>query len=100
MANFIEKWGTTPGLLKQFGISLNGGLFNFGNKVKTDVPNSQNRYNNLSDSQKTFADSLLGTGIKQLQPNNQYGFNPSMIDYSQYMGGLSPKTQKYLYGGL
>jgi hypothetical protein len=100
MANFMEKWGTTPGLLKQFGSSLGGGLSNFGNKVKTGIQNSQNRYNNLSDSQKAFANSLLDKGIKQLQPNNQYDFNPSMIDYSQYMGGLSPETQRYLYGGM
>ena len=33
--------------------------------------------------------------------NNSYDyeFTPSMVDYSQYMG-LSPETQRYLYGGL
>ena len=29
----------------------------------------------------------------------KYEFNPSMVDYSQFMG-LSPETQRYLYGGL
>lgn len=28
-----------------------------------------------------------------------YEFTPSMVDYSQFMG-LSPETQRYLYGGM
>lgn len=83
-----------------------GGLKNIGNiantgfnKIKTGFENAQNRYDNLSDNQKKFANSLLDSGIKQLQPTNQYDFNPSMVDYSQYMG-LSPETQRYFYGGM
>ena len=42
--------------------------------------------------QDGFANALSGVG-------NKYKFTPSMVDYSQYMG-LSPETQRYLYGGM
>lgn len=58
----------------------------------------------------TFEDMLSG---KESQPNKtgqdgfatalsggyDFQYNPSMIDYSPYMG-LSPETQRYLYGGM
>jgi hypothetical protein len=42
--------------------------------------------------QDGFANALSGVG-------NKYKFTPSMVDYSQFMG-LSPETQRYLYGGM
>lgn len=30
--------------------------------------------------------------------NDYIQFTPSMVDYSQFMG-LSPETQRYIYGG-
>lgn len=46
--------------------------------------------------------NALNSGTQLLakqQTMNDYQFTPSMVDYSQYMG-LSPETQKYLYGGM
>ena len=53
----------------------------------------------------TFMDKLLEVvpseksigSFSTVKP--QYKLNPSMVDYSQYMG-LSPITQRYLYGGM
>jgi hypothetical protein len=42
--------------------------------------------------QDGFANALSGVGSK-------FQVTPSRVDYSQFMG-LSPETQKYLYGGL
>ena len=45
--------------------------------------------------------NALNSGAQQLakqQTMNDYQFTPSMVDYSQFMG-LSPETQRYLYGG-
>lgn len=45
--------------------------------------------------------NALNSGAEQLaksQTMNDYQFTPSMVDYSQFMG-LSPETQRYLYGG-
>lgn len=69
-------------------------------------------YNAIDDYVKTpnkgfnfdknkFANALL-SGSKGLggttSSQSQYTFTPSRVDYSQYMG-LSPETQRYLYGG-
>ena len=72
-----------------------------------------NNAQNIDIDNLTFEDKLSGkqpfnkTGLDGLANalsglgGNQpaYKFSPSMVDYSQYMG-LSPETQKYLYGGL
>lgn len=42
--------------------------------------------------QDGFADALSGVG-------SNYQVTPSRVDYSQFMG-LSPETQRYLYGGM
>ena len=39
------------------------------------------------------------SGLANALAQNDYQFTPSMVDYSQFMG-LSPETQRYLYGGL
>lgn len=40
------------------------------------------------------------SGDSDYTPNSyDYEFTPSMVDYSQFMG-LSPETQRYLYGGM
>jgi hypothetical protein len=38
-------------------------------------------------------------GFAQALGGYDFQYNPSMIDYSPYMG-LSPETQRYLYGGM
>ena len=46
--------------------------------------------------------NALNSGAQQLakqQTSNNYEFTPSRVDYSQFMG-LSPETQRYLYGRL
>lgn len=46
--------------------------------------------------------NALNSDAQQLakqQTMNDYQFTPSMVDYSQFMG-LSPETQRYLYGRL
>ena len=46
--------------------------------------------------------NALNSGGEQLakqQTMNDYQFTPSIVDYSQFMG-LSPETQRYLYGGM
>lgn len=53
-----------------------------------------------NERRKVFMNTL-NSGIQQLakqQTMNDYQFTPSMVDYSQFMG-LSPETQRYLYGG-
>ena len=42
--------------------------------------------------QDGFANALSGVG-------SNYQVTPSRVDYSQFMG-LSPETQRYLYGGI
>ena len=53
------------------------------------------------DQMMKFANSLSGlggtSGTSMATP--EYQFTPSMVDYSQFMG-LSPETQRYLYGGM
>ena len=50
---------------------------------------------------KAFIKALSSSGqqLAKQQSTNNYEFTPSRIDYSQYMG-LSPITQRYLYGGM
>ena len=57
--------------------------------------------NGLNSQQTTLANALSGGGNSGLSMPKSQPFEPdlSMVDYSQYMG-LSPITQKYLYGGM
>ena len=57
--------------------------------------------NGLNSQQTTLANALAAmpkttTGLTS-QP--QFTVTPSRVDYSQYIG-LSPETQRYLYGGM
>ena len=55
-----------------------------------------------SNVNKSFMDNLLASEPKMASYSSarpSYQVTPSMIDYSQYMG-LSPETQRYLYGGM
>lgn len=52
-----------------------------------------------SNSKLDFAKSLLGNSSGYKPQASNYQFTPSMVDYSQYIG-LSPITQRYLYGGM
>lgn len=55
--------------------------------------------NGLNNQQTTLANALSGGNSGLSMPKSQ-SFEPdlSMVDYSQFMG-LSPETQRYLYGG-
>ena len=57
--------------------------------------------NDLNSQQTTLANALSGVGNGGLSmlKSQPYEPNLSMVDYSQYMG-LSPETQRYLYGGM
>ena len=55
--------------------------------------------NTNSKAKNDFAKSLLGGSSSYTPQTYNYQFTPSMIDYSQYIG-LSPETQRYLYGGM
>ena len=57
--------------------------------------------NGLNSQQTTLANALSGGGNSGLSMPKSQPFEPdlSMVDYSQYMG-LSPTTQRYLYGGM
>lgn len=50
---------------------------------------------------RAFANALSSGGqqLAKSLSNNDYQFTPSRVDYSQFMG-LSPETQRYLYGRL
>lgn len=50
---------------------------------------------------KAFIKALSSSGqqLAKQQSTDNYEFTPSRVDYSQYMG-LSPITQRYLYGGM
>ena len=58
--------------------------------------------NGLNSQQTTLANALSGgsgnSGLSMLK-SQLYEPDLSMVDYSQYMG-LSPETQRYLYGGM
>lgn len=57
--------------------------------------------NGLNNQQTTLANALSGGGNSGLLMPKSQSFEPdlSMVDYSQFMG-LSPETQRYLYGGM
>ena len=57
--------------------------------------------NGLNSQQTTLANALSGGGNSGLSMPKSQPYEPdlSMVDYSQYMG-LSPITQRYLYGGM
>ena len=57
--------------------------------------------NDLNSQQTTLANALSGVGNGGLSMLKSQPYEPdlSMVDYSQYMG-LSPETQRYLYGGM
>ena len=57
--------------------------------------------NGLNNQQTTLANALSGCGNSGLLTPKTQPFEPnlSMVDYSQFMG-LSPETQRYLYGGM
>ena len=57
--------------------------------------------NGLNNQQSTLANALSGGGNSALSMPKSQPYEPdlSMVDYSQYMG-LSPITQRYLYGGI
>ena len=64
----------------------------------TDIKNIPN---GLNSQQTTLANALAAmpkttTGLTS-QP--QFTVTPSRVDYSQFIG-LSPETQRYLYGGM
>lgn len=52
-----------------------------------------------SNSKLDFAKLLLGNSSGYTPQTPNYQFTPSMVNYSQFMG-LSPETQRYLYGGM
>ena len=64
----------------------------------TDIKNIPN---GLNSQQTTLANALSGVGNGGLTmfKSQLYEPNLSMVDYSQY-SGLSPETQRYLYGGM
>lgn len=55
----------------------------------------------LEARRKAFIKALSNSGqqLAKQQNSNNYEFTPSRVDYSQYIG-LSPETQRYLYGGM
>lgn len=75
---------------------------NNGNSAITNAIDDYVKTPNTSNFDKTkFANALAAmpkttTGLTS-QP--QFTVTPSRVDYSQYMG-LSPETQRYLYGGM
>lgn len=79
------------------------GGFDLGGKNagKNTLPTAQTTANEdfikaLSE-QPTTQKSSGGSGY--MPSGYGYEFTPSMVDYSQFMG-LSPETQRYLYGGM
>ena len=57
--------------------------------------------NGLNNQQTTLVNALSGGGNSGLSMPKSQPYEPdlSMVDYSQFMG-LSPETQRYLYGGM
>lgn len=78
---------------------------NNGNSAITQAIDDYVKTPNTSKFDKTkFANALASmpkssTGSKGLTSQPQFTVTPSMVDYSQFMG-LSPETQRYLYGGM
>ena len=85
----------------QYGLNFNVEVpkFNgFENNTTTmsQVTDSNNRKEKLTEASKKFAENLANETYRPMDAD----FVPSMIDYSQYIGSLSPITQRYLYGGM
>ena len=78
---------------------------NNGNSAITNAIDDYVKTPNTSKFDKTkLANALaampkFSTGSIGSISQPQFTVTPSMVDYSQYMG-LSPITQRYLYGGM
>ena len=68
------------------------------NTLSTTTPSkASDNFIKALAQQSTTQKSSGGSGYSPSGYN--YEFAPSMVDYSQYIG-LSPETQRYLYGGM
>lgn len=68
------------------------------NTLPTSMPSkASNDFIKALSEQPTTQKSSGGSGY--MPSGYDYEFTPSMVDYSQFMG-LSPETQRYLYGGM
>ena len=78
---------------------------NNGNSAITNAIDDYVKTPNTSKFDKTkFANALaampkFSTGSTGSISQPQFTVTPSRVDYSQFIG-LSPETQRYLYGGL
>ena len=75
---------------------------NNGNSAITNAIDDYVKTPNTSNFDKTKLANALAAMPKTttgLTSQPQFTVTPSSVDYSQYMG-LSPMTQRYLYGGL
>ena len=75
---------------------------NNGNSVITNAIDDYVKTPNTSKFDKTKLANALAAMPKTttgLTSQPQFTVTPSRVDYSQYMG-LSPITQRYLYGGM
>lgn len=117
----MSVWGTIGSGLGKIGQGLTKGAEKIGEVAKTGKDKLVDMLSqNPTEPQPTPDDTTktpdkieankrrkafmntLNSGIQQLakqQTMNDYQFTPSMVNYSQFMG-LSPETQRYLYGGL
>ena len=68
------------------------------NTLPTSMPSkASNDFIKALAQQPTTQKSSGGSGY--MPSGYDYEFTPSIVDYSQFMG-LSPETQRYLYGGM
>lgn len=114
----MSVWGTIGSELGKIGEGLAKGAEKIGEVAKTGKDKlvdmlSQNPTEpqptptptpdeTEAEARRKALMNALNSGVQQLakqQTMNDYQFTPSMVDYSQYMG-LSPETQRYLYGRL
>ena len=75
---------------------------NNGNSAITNAIDDYVKTPNTSNFDKTKLANALAAMPKTttgLTSQPQFMVTPSRVDYSQYMG-LSPMTQRYLYGGM
>ena len=75
---------------------------NNGNSAITNAIDDYVKTPNTSNFDKTKLANALAAMPKTttgLTSQPQFTVTPSKVDYSQYMG-LSPMTQRYLYGGM
>ena len=75
---------------------------NNGNSAITNAIDDYVKTPNTSNFDKTKLANALAAMPKTttgLTSQPQFTVTPSRVDYSQYMG-LSPITQRYLYGGM